>query len=99
MLPGVKTHEGISLAAGDHVADPESQGPHQDVQDVLDQNICRILCSDTPGLEKCKAALEEKYDETVDQDEECVDRFRQLIDTCLGRFCGGRQIHFHFFQK
>ena len=101
MLPGVKTHEGISLATGDHVsADPESQGPHQDVQDVLDQNICRVLCSDTPSLEKCKAALEEEYDETVDQDEERVDGFCHLFDTCPGRFCGGcRQIHFEFLQK
>ena len=100
-IPGVITQKGISLTASDHVAtDPECQGTHQTVQDVLDQDVGRVLCSDTPCLEKGKTALEEKYDETVDQDEESVDGFCHLFDTCLGRFCGGcRQIHFEFLQK
>ena len=78
--PCVQSRERIPITVGDHVTTkPEHQSSEERVQDVLDENVGRILRSNRPRLQESEAGLQEEHNKAVDENEESVDSLPNLL--------------------
>ena len=62
---------------------PESQSSQQRVENILDEDVGRVLGPDTPGLQESEARLQEEHHAAVDEDEESVDGVPDFLELIL----------------
>lgn len=79
-LPKICANKSVSITVCKHVAkDPEGSTGQEDIQEVLDENVCCVLGPHTTSLQESKATLEEEYEHTVDDEEESIHGHPQIF--------------------
>ena len=58
---------------------PEGKSSQQRVENILDEDVGRVLGPDTPGLQEGEARLKEEHHAAVDEDEESVHGVLDLL--------------------